>query len=153
MIGGNPEELRDLARDVRRWSAELADVASAVAAGRGVRWESTAADRYRDRLAAHARDVAAARDEVDQVAASLTALADTLQERQAAIRRAQDLVLGVLDDARRTVSRLWDVAEDVLTSGERAARSAAQELLRTVPALPAPGEAAWEDLARRVGGR
>lgn len=151
MIGGDPEELRALAARVRRWSTELDETASAVAAGAGIEWRGTAAERYRDRLAAHALAVAAARDEVDELAGSLGDLADALAERQASIRRAEAVVVGLVEDARRTADRLRHVAEDVLTFGERAARDTAENVLRTVVAFPLPGEPAWEGLAKQLG--
>ncbi len=151
MIGGDPEDLRALATRVRRWSTELDETASAVAAGTGIDWRGAAAERYRDRLASHAVAVAAARDEVDALGASLATLADALEDRQASIRRAEALVVGLVDDARRTADRLRHVADDVLTFGERTARDAAEGVLRTVVSLPLPGEPAWEGLAKQLG--
>ncbi len=151
MIGGDPEELHDLATRTRRWAAELDDTAAAVAQGRGVQWAGPAADRYRDRLVAHALAVEAARGEVDGLAGALDALGDALAERQAQIRRAEVFVLGIVDDARRTAERLAGVAEDILSFGERAARDTAHFVLDTVVSLPLPGEPAWEGLAKQLG--
>lgn len=43
-FGADPEEIRQLARTVRRWSDDLDSTADAVRAGFGVEWQSTAAD-------------------------------------------------------------------------------------------------------------
>jgi hypothetical protein len=85
-------------------------------------------------------------------ARALDTLADELESRQEAIRRAMRLVEDRVDDARRVVGRLGDLADDALTAVERGARDAARSVLRTVgDALPAPGAPDWSGLADRVG--
>lgn len=150
-IGGSPEEIRAQATRVRRWAAELDGTRDDVRRGYGVRWVGLASERYRDRLHEHARAVDERRQELLGLAASLDALADELEERQAAIRRAAEAVQDAVDGARRTVGRLWDTAVDVLSDGERAAKRAAERVLDTVgDAVPPPGSPIWLDLAKKV---
>ncbi len=125
-IGGNPEDVRARARRVRTLAAGLNSTASGVRAGGGIEWVGVASERYRARLADHARQVEAARGEFLGTAAALDHLADTLEQRQAAIRRAMEFVDDAVDDARRAVARL---AGDTLSDAERATKRAAQEVL------------------------
>lgn len=152
-IGGSPEEIRAQATRVRAWAAELEGTRDDVRSGYGVRWVGVAAERYRDRLHEHARAVADRREELLGLAHDLDALADELEERQAAIRRAAQAVQDAVDGARRTVGRLWDVATDALSDGERAARRTAERLLDTVGDLPPLGSPRWLDLEKELGHR
>jgi len=151
-VGGNPEEIHALARTLRRWSADVDIAAGRVRAGDGVQWVGTAAQRYRKRLADHAKAVDAARDELRDAAKVLTELADELTERQAAIRRAAKAVEDTVDEAKNTLGRLWGVAQDDLTQVERAAGDAAQQVLTTVGSkLPDHGALGWIELGLRLG--
>ncbi|WP_431838369.1 WXG100 family type VII secretion target [Cellulomonas sp. Y8] len=150
--GGDPEAIRQHARRLRATADDVARTGDRVRAGAGVEWVGVAADRYRERLAEHARRVTTARDELLGTAGALDRLADELEARQAAIRRAMQLVEDRLDDARRTVGRLAGVADDVLTAAERAARRAAHGVLGTVAGgLPSPGSPDWPGIADRIG--
>ncbi|MET0434779.1 MAG: putative T7SS-secreted protein [Cellulomonas sp.] len=150
--GGDPEAIRQHARRLRATADDVARTGDRVRAGAGVEWVGVAADRYRERLAEHARRVTAAQDELLGTAGALDRLADELEARQAAIRRAMRFVEDRLDDARRTVGRLAGVADDVLTAAERAARRAAHGVLGTVAGgLPAAGSPDWSGVADRVG--
>ena len=150
--GGDPEAIRQHARRLRATADDVARTGDRVRAGAGVEWVGIAADRYRERLAEHARLVAAAQDELLGTAGALDRLADELEARQAAIRRAMRFVEDRLDDARRTVGRLAGVADDVLTAAEQAARRAAHGVLGTVAGgLPSPGSPDWSGVADRIG--
>lgn len=150
--GGDPEAIRQHARRLRATADDVARTGDRVRAGAGVEWVGVAADRYRERLAEHARRVTTARDELLGTAGALDRLADELEARQAAIRRAMQLVEDRLDDARRTVGRLAGVADDVLTVAEQAARRAAHGVLGTVAGgLPSPGSPDWSGVADRIG--
>lgn len=152
-LGGNPEEIRAEAAKVRSWAAELVDVRDDVRRGYGVEWVGVAGDRYRDRLTEHSRDVGECREELLDVARALDELADTLEERQAAIRRAAALVEDALAGARGTLNRLWDMGRDLWNDAERAAGEAAERLLDSVDELPPVGDPRWLELADRVGRR
>ncbi len=150
--GGDPEAIRQHARRLRATADDVARTGDRVRAGAGVEWVGVAADRYRERLAEHAQRVTAAQDELLGTAGALDRLADELEARQAAIRRAMQLVEDRLDDARRTLGRLAGVADDVLTAAERAARRAAHGVLGTVAGgLPSPGSPDWSGMADRIG--
>lgn len=152
--GGDPEAIRAHARRLRSVAEDVTSTGDRVTAGAGIEWVGVAADRYRERLAEHGQRVASARDEVLGTATALEHLADELEARQAAIKRAMQFVEDRIDDARRTVNRLGDVAEDVLTGAEKAARDAARGVLGTVAGgLPAPGAPDWSALADRIGWR
>jgi|SRR6478736_1785823 len=150
--GGDPETIRQHARRLRATAEAVARTGDRVRAGAGVEWVGVAADRYRERLAEHARRVTAAQDELLGTAGALDRLADELESRQAAIRRAMRFVEDRLDDARRTVGRLAGVADDALTAAEQAARRAAHGVLGTVAGgLPSPGSPDWSGVADRIG--
>jgi len=150
--GGDPEAIRQHARRVRSTAEDVARTGDRVRAGAGVEWVGLAADRYRERLAEHGQRVAAAQDQLLGTATLLDRLADELEARQAAIRRAMRFVEDRIDDARRTVHRLAGAADDVLTGAERAAREAAHRVLGTVAGgLPTPGSPDWSGVADRIG--
>jgi uncharacterized protein YukE len=150
--GGDPEAIRQHARRLRAAAEDVGRTGDRVRAGAGVAWAGVAADRYRERLAEHGGRVAAARDEVLRAAGALETLADRVEARQAAIRRAMRFVEDRLDEARRTVRRLGGVADDALTAAEHAARDTARSVLGTVGGgLPAPGAPDWSGLADRIG--
>src|SRR6478736_3636320 len=140
--GGDPETIRQHARRLRATAEAVARTGDRVRAGAGVEWVGVAADRYRERLAEHARRVTAAQDELLGTAGALDRLADELESRQAAIRRAMRFV----------EDRLADAADDALTAAEQAARRAAHGVLGTVAGgLPSPGSPDWSGVADRIG--
>lgn len=151
-IGGSPQEIRDDARRVRGWAEALDATTDQVRGGQGVRWVGVAAEKYRDRLGAHARAVGSSRTELLDLARALDHLADELEERQAAIRRAAALVEDAVDGARNALGRLWGIGRDLWSDGEKAASEAAERLIDTVgDALPPAGSPSWLDLARTIG--
>ena len=149
-IGGSPAEIRREAARVRTWADSLEGTGDRVRTGHGVEWVGPAGDRFRERLADHAADVGTSRQEELDLARALDHLADTLEERQAAIRRAQEIVEDALDGARGVLGRLGDLASDLLSDGEQAARSAARDLVRTLASTPPPGSPDWLNIAQRV---
>lgn len=123
-----------------------------VRSGAGIEWVGVAAERYRQRLADHGRDVANAQDEMLQAARALDVLADELEARQAAIRRAMQFVEDRVAEARQVVNRLGDFADDVLTVAERSTRDAASAVLSVAGrGLPNPGAPGWSDVAQHIG--
>lgn len=151
-IGGNPEEIHALARRLRQWSADVDVTAGRVRAGDGVQWAGAAATRYRERLAEHATAIDDARDELLAAAKALVELADELTEKQAAIRRAAQAVEDAVDGAKKTLGRMWGVAQEELTEVERSAGHAAQQVLSTVGSkLPDNGAVGWIELGLQVG--
>lgn len=151
-IGGDPEELRRLARQLRRQASEVDDTAARVRRAEGVRWVGLAADRFRERLAQHGREIEQTRGDLVAAAARLDRLADVLEERQRAIARAMAFVEDELDAARRTVTSFAGRVWDTLTAQEKSAEQAARDLLGRIPSLPSPGHPVWVDLARQIGG-
>jgi uncharacterized protein YukE len=150
--GGDPEAIRAHARRLRTTAEEVTATRHRIAAGAGIDWTGVAAGRYRERLVDHIRRVGAAQDEMRRTADALDRLADELEARQAAIKRAMALVEDRLADARRTVDRLGGLAEDVLDGAQRAARDSAQAVLGAVRGgLPSPGLPAWSEIADRIG--
>ena len=85
---GSSEDLRAVARQVRRDAERVRQVAARVGATRGLRWRSVSATRFRevvtDRVGALARS-----------AAGLETAADALETHARALDRAHD-VLGAL---------------------------------------------------------
>ncbi len=151
-LGGDPDELRRMARRLREQAGEVEHTAGRVGRAEGVEWVGLSADRFRDRLREHGREIARTRRELVDASSALDHLADELEERQLAIARAMDLVEAELSAARRTVSGFAGGVWDTLTGAERAAERAARGLLDSVTHLPSPGHPDWLDLARRMGG-
>lgn len=150
-LGGDPEQIRHLARRLRTEADDVEHTAARVRAGSGVHWVGAASERYRERLRGHAREIDETRDQLLHAATRLDHLADTLEERQRAIARAMELVDDALGSARRTISNVAGAVWDELTGAEKSAEQAARSLLDSVTQLPAPGHPDWLDLARRVG--
>lgn len=146
-ITGNPEDIRERARQVRVWADRVDTTGDQVRAGYGVRWVGVAADRCRERLAERAQSIDSSRDELRDLARSLDRLADALEERQAAIRRMTSLVGDVVDGARSTLGRLGSIATDLLSEGEKIAGNTARSVLDTVGDMfPPPGSPEWLSL-------
>lgn len=150
-LGGNPEELRTLARRLRTDAGEVGHTATRVRQGQGIHWVGLAAERYRGRLREHGAQIDRTRDEILTAASRLDELADALEERQRAIARAMDLVDDALTSARDTIGRFAGDVWDTLTGAEKAAEETARDLLDSVRELPSPGHPDWVDLARRIG--
>ena len=150
-LGGNPDELRALARRLRTDAGEVEHTATRVRQGQGIHWVGLAAERYRERLREHGTQIDRTRDEILSAAARLDELADTLEERQRAIARAMSLVDDALASARDTVGRFAGEVWDTLTGAEQAAEETARDLLGSVRELPPPGHPDWVDLAKRLG--
>lgn len=150
-VGGDPHEIRDEARRLRRLADQARDQANTVRRGQSVTWHGLAADRFRDRLVGHARDIDAVEAALLEAATRLDRLADTLEERQSAISRAMNWVSDTLNDARRTINLLAGQAADALTDAERAIQERAHDLIAAAGTLPRPGDPGWLDLAQRLG--
>lgn len=151
-MGGNPEEIRRQARLMRRHAESVADVGDRVERGHGLQWTGVASERFRDRLVREGRDLERARQTVLDAAKELDHLADVLEERQAAIRRAMDFVERELDSARSTIQRFAGEVWDTLTGAEKAVQQTAKDVLRTASKLPPVGHPEWVTMARRLGG-
>ena len=147
-IGGDPDTLRDKARVLRTWALDVQTTRDSVAAGSGVQWVSTAADRYRERLAEHSLSIGDARDEMIDAAEALEALAQALEARQELIRRAMNAVTDAVDGAKSTLGRLWGWAREELSDAENAARDKAQDLVDSLSSLPPIGDPEWIDIGK-----
>lgn len=150
-IGGNPERLRDLARDLRREAGIVDDVRTRVLAGNQVSWQGPAGERFRERLTEHGLKTQRTSDLFDEAAAQMTDLADTLEARQRAIAIATAKVWDAVEDARSTLGRYAGMAWDALTDRETGIVKGAERLLDNVGDLPAPGAPEWTEVARRLG--
>jgi ABC-type transporter Mla subunit MlaD len=152
-VGGDPEEIRRQARQLRRVAETVSDVSDRVARGQGLPWSGHASDRFRQRLADEGRGLVRSRETVLQAAAELDRLATVLDERQAEIRRAMKFVEDELGRARSTLQRFAGEVWDTLTGAEKAVERAARDVLRHGTNLPPVGHPDWIDAARRFGGR
>lgn len=102
----------------------------------GVVWQSTGAQRYRDDLAAEAREVQAAADELERAAAALRGHADEVEYRLGQLTALRDWFTGAVDEARQTLSGAADGAVDAATEG-------AQRLVDAARSMPSPGSLDW----------
>lgn len=150
-LGGDPNRLRDLARDLRR-EADLVDAERIrVMASDGLSWQGPAGERYRDRLAEHGLGLHRTRDALAEAATEMGRHADILEERQRLIRIAQERVENAIQDARSTLGRYVGLAWDALTDREFGIVKTAQSFLGGIGDLPVPGAPEWQDVARRLG--
>jgi uncharacterized protein YukE len=150
-VGGDPHEIRDEARRLRRVAGAVEEEARSVRRGHGIQWHGLAAERFRDRLAASSRDVDDVATSMREAAVKLDQLADALEERQAAIRQAMNWVTDKVEGAKRKLNSLTGEAADRLSDAERAVQEQARRVLSTASAAPHPGDPQWLDLARRLG--
>jgi ABC-type transporter Mla subunit MlaD len=150
-LGGDPDEIRGLANMVRGYAADVAVAGRALADTAQIEWTGPAADRFHRRLDEQQADVADVRSTLMDAADALDRLANTLQARQEAIRRAMDAVNGMLSDAGDVLGGLADKALDVLSLGQREAADRARDLLDGVGSLPPLGHPDWLDVAARIG--
>src|SRR5690606_31816681 len=116
--GGDPHDIRALARRVRDEAATVRAEALLVRGGADIAWVSAAADTYRDRLADHAAAFETVAQRFDAAADDLDALAQTLESRQGALLEAWNAAKDAWDDAVDAVEggarRTWDYAEDLV---------------------------------------
>lgn len=150
-LGGNPEEIRRQARAMRRHADTVLDVSDRVATGHGVQWTGRAADRFRERLAREGQALAQTRETVLGAATELDHLAATLDERQAAIRRAMAAVEDEIERARSTISRFAGEVWDTLTGAEQNLEKAARRILGQASQLPPVGHPDWIQVASKMG--
>lgn len=140
---GDPGELRSLARQVRAWADEVDLVAARTTSAQGVRWHSTAADRFRTTLAEQAADVRDRVEALEALAQALVAHAAAVEQQLARIAAAERLVREKVDQARR-------VAAGVVGTVQGWADDAVDRLGDLGDDLPRPGSVEWLDLAERV---
>lgn len=150
-LGGDPDRLRDLARDLRREADAVDAERIRVTASDGLTWQGPSGERYRERLAEHGLGLHRTRDAITEAATEMDRHADILEERQRLIRLAQDRVESALEDARSTIGRYVGMAWDALTDRETGIVRGAQNLLDRVDDLPAPGSPEWQSVAKRLG--
>jgi hypothetical protein len=149
-LGGNPEDLRSLARRLHRHADDVETTATRVKAGQGIQWAGAAGDRFRQRLLDLGEELEASRALVTEAATNTDALANTLEERQRAIAAAMDKAKEALGQARNTVQQFAGAVWDDLTHAEKAAQEGAQAVLAAVKELPPPGDPRWLEIARKV---
>ncbi|MGL5864417.1 MAG: WXG100 family type VII secretion target [Dermatophilaceae bacterium] len=150
-LGGNPERIRDQARRLRSEAGEVEYTGSGVRQGEGVQWVGVAAERYRERLRDHSREIDGVRDAVEVAARRLDELADALEERQREIAQATRVVEDRLSAAKDTIGRFVGAVWDELSDLERDAERAARDVVESLAQLPAPGHPQWLLLAQGSG--
>ncbi|MGH8887124.1 MAG: WXG100 family type VII secretion target [Egibacteraceae bacterium] len=103
---GDPDELDRLAVRVSA-SAEDARAHAHALSWRcmAVDWESTAADRFRGTIEGEVAALRRAADELDEAAHMLRRHAESVRERSAQIRAAEDAVTGWFGDQARHLAR------------------------------------------------
>ncbi|MBP6995075.1 MAG: hypothetical protein KBB39_02925 [Phycicoccus sp.] len=149
-LGGDPRDLRDLARGLRRAADEIDDVQRRVALAQGVLWRGPAADRFLAEVRGHGPRIERSSEATRAAAASLEALAIALEVRQAAIQAAMAAVESQLAQARHTIASGAAQAQDTVTDLERTLIDRAKQALERVGPLPLPGHPDWLLLADRL---
>lgn len=117
-------------------SGQAHRVADQVADAESVDWQSTRAQEYRDDLAAEARLVHDAADELAGAAAALHRHADDVQHRLDQISALAGWFADRLDDARSTLANAADDLTDNVRDGAQALVDAARD-------MPGPGSLDW----------
>ena len=130
------QALRGLAGRAHELSGQARGVADDVVRAGGVVWQSTGAQRYRDDLAAEAREVQAAADELERAAAALRGHADEVEHRLGQIAALTDWFTGAVDEARQALAGAADGVADAATDG-------AQRLVDAARSMPSPGSLDW----------
>lgn len=150
-IGGDPAYLRDIAAALRQDAGAIDQAADRTRRLHGVDWHGPAAERFRDRVTDHVREITRTREAVLAAARSVDALADDLEERQRLIEAARRAVLNAVRNAERAVERVGEYAWNTLTQAEADGYRAARTLLDRTAELPSRGAPEWLDLARTLG--
>ncbi|MBW3086976.1 hypothetical protein KEM60_03206 [Austwickia sp. TVS 96-490-7B] len=150
-IGGDPNALRDIANHLRRDARDIEDMSARVRQHYGITWHGPAAERFREKIEQHVRDLGSTADETFEAARAVDTLAHALEERQRAIEAAQRVVTDAIHNAERTVSGLAGRAWDTISHADSEIYRNAKVLLDGVPHLPPPGSPGWLDLARKIG--
>ena len=150
-LGGDPDRLRDLARDLRREAGELEQVRIRVMNTPDSEWTGSAGERYRDRIVTYGLDLDGTKDGLHDTARAMDDLAQTLQERQRAIAIAMSSVMGALRDAESTINRFAGMLLDSLTDSEKGLIANARAFLDRTPDLPAEGDPEWTAIAKKLG--
>lgn len=123
---GEPRKIREVAERLERRASQLRTAGDAlVAAGERAPWVSLAADRMRACAAERRTDLVGVARDYEEAAAACRRHAARVQERLDLVAEAERRVLRVVD-------RLGDAVD--------------------LPALPAPGDLGWLDLADSVAG-
>lgn len=149
-LGGNPEDLRSLARRLRKQADEVEATATRLKAGQEVQWTGIAAVRFQERLAAHGQELETSRDSVTSAATKADQLADALEERQRAIAAAIDKLNDAANQARSTLNRFAGAVWEDLTNLEQANQRKAEHLLDELKDPPALGDPHWIDIAKEL---
>lgn len=130
-LGGDPQDLRDLARRIRTWADSVDDDAANVFKVTGVEWESTAATGFADMLKAKHKDTGEVAVSMREAAEKLDDLANTLEDRQQTLNNLLAAAGKTIEDAEEMVrdgatdlldgaKSLADDAKDLLNKGKSA---------------------------------
>ena len=156
---GDPSELERLARQVRNHAQEVRERAvRARAAADAARWHSVARERFIAEVDNRSRHLERAASQLDEAADRLDEQARAVREALAEIRAAQAAVLGWINDAKAEVERAAarGLTAVVVAGVELASVRIPGSTGMRLPALPAPGDRDWLDVAdglRRGGVR
>lgn len=158
-LGGDPQDLRDLARGLYRAAEEIDDVQRRVATAQGVQWRGPAADRFLADVRAKGTRIEQSSQATRAAAAALEVLAAALEARQAAIAAAMAAVELRLEQARRTIvhgaaqagEAVGDAVSDAVSDAQRLLIDQAHEVLEHSGPIPQPGHPEWLRLAERLG--
>ena len=118
-VYGDPEQVRVIARRTAAMADQLRDEAVRVASLADVEWQSTGADRWRDRLDQLLLDMRADADRADDAAEALFRHADEAEQTLAAITSAMAAFERRVDDARRLVANAADEVADTAVDAAR----------------------------------
>jgi len=147
-LGRRSAELRTLAADTRTRAGVLR-------AAVGSTWVSAAAATYIEQLGQRAGNLDISAASVEEAAEAIDAHIRSVEAVKQAIAEAEQWISDRWNDAARLVGNTVEViiegAENVFeffgTEVPRALVSEADELVRTVRSLPAPGSPDWLELA------
>lgn len=107
-IGGDPQDVRAIARRIRLWADEVDDDAASVQQAQQIDWRSTAASSFIDKIQTRYEQTTAVAESMRDAADAVDHLADVLEERQ-------DELSDLLEQAGRTIADAEQMLRDGVT--------------------------------------
>jgi uncharacterized protein YukE len=107
-IGGDPQDVRAVARRIRSWADEVDDDATSVRQAKQIDWKSTAASSFVAKIETRYDEVTAVAESMRDAADAVDHLADVLEDRQ-------DTLNDLLEKAGKTLADAEDMVRDGVT--------------------------------------
>lgn len=107
-IGGDPQDIRAIARRIQLWANGVDDDAASVLRAKQIDWRSTAASSFLDKIETRHTQTVAVADSMREAADAIDHLADVLEDRQ-------DALMDLLEQAGKTIADAEQMVRDGVT--------------------------------------